>query len=48
MLSAGGALLIGSGAVTSYLKAQQPEQQMSVLTLANMEIIALGWINTLR
>ena len=42
MLSAGGALLISAGAVMSYLKAQQPEQQMSDLTLANMEVIALG------
>ncbi|WP_084135271.1 NVEALA domain-containing protein [Rikenella microfusus] len=42
MLSAGGALLIGTGAVTSYLKAQQPEQQMSDLTLANIEAFAAG------
>lgn len=40
MLSAGGALLIGTGAVMNYLKAQQPEQQMSDLTLANLEAMA--------
>ena len=42
MLSAGGALLIGTGAAMSYLKAQQPEQQMSDLTLANIEAMAVG------
>lgn len=42
MLAAGGALLIGAGAVTNYLRAQQPEQQMSDLTLANIEVVAFG------
>ena len=41
MLSAGGALLIGSGAVMNYLKVQQ-EQPESDLTLANIEIIGKG------
>ena len=41
MLSAGGALLIGTGAAMSYLKAQQPEPQVSDLTLANIEALAL-------
>ena len=40
MLSAGGALLIGTGAMTSYIKAQQPEPQVSDLTLANLEAMA--------
>ena len=44
MLAAGGALLIGAGAVTNYLRAQQPEQQMSDLTLANIE--AMAYIDT--
>ncbi len=42
MLSAGGALLIGTGAAMSYLKAQQPEPQVSDLTLANIEAMAVG------
>ena len=44
MLAAGGALLIGAGAVTNYLRAQQPEQHMSDLTLANIE--AMAYIDT--
>ncbi|WP_298063655.1 hypothetical protein [uncultured Rikenella sp.] len=39
MLASGGALLLGTGAVTSYLMVQ-PEQRMSDLTLANLEAMA--------
>ncbi|SUE34589.1 Uncharacterised protein [Rikenella microfusus] len=41
MLSAGGALLIGTGAMTSYIKAQQPKTAQEELTLANLEAMAL-------
>ena len=40
MLSAGGALLIGTGAMTSYIKAQQPTTAQEELTLANLEAMA--------
>ncbi len=36
MLATDGVLLLGAGAVTSYLMVQ-PEQRMSDLTLANLE-----------
>lgn len=39
-MAAGGAALIGSGSVMTYLKAQVQEQQESDLTLANIEVLA--------
>ena len=46
MLAAGGGLLIGAGAVTNYRRAQQPEKQMSDHTLANIEALAAGGMET--
>lgn len=40
LLAAGGAALIGGGAVMTYLKAQTRQPEMSALTLANIEAMA--------
>ncbi len=40
MLASGGALLLGAGAVTNYLLAQQPQTAQEELTLANLEAMA--------
>lgn len=43
LLSAAGTLLIGGGAYLSYLKAQ-PREQLSDLTLANIEALGFSYI----
>lgn len=42
LLAAGGAALICGGAVMTYLKAQTQQPEMSDLTLANLEAMALS------
>ncbi len=42
LLAAGGAALIGSGSVVTYLKAQTPMSAQEKLTLANIETLAVG------
>ncbi|WP_300730565.1 NVEALA domain-containing protein [uncultured Rikenella sp.] len=51
LLAAGGAALIGGGAVMTYLKAQTQQPEMSDLTLQNLEAMAtidvpdMNWAN---